>query len=241
MRRREKDAQIAYAEMIRISAGTARAIRTPSESTPRDPDRAGTLGFRPGWPLTGLADGVTDASVGTATRMAKPEASSCRGSVARAPQRARRAARGLFAKPNTAGQISSPMSASEPSIELGGITLWLPTASEPKCSILQDLAGPFGLETNHDAMDRLRQAWQDGAFRGRLDLDHESDFVSIHAGRDAIVDAAVLITRLALPGRLSEVTDADIARVRAAVKAHRRPPRVPWTVGDLFAVPPGSP
>ncbi len=125
----------------------------------------------------------------------------------------------------------------DPSIELGGVVIWLPTAGEPKCNIVQDLAGPFGLETNHDAMVRLRRAWREGAYRGRLDLDCESDFVSIYAGRDAIVDAAVLITRLAISGRLRAVSDQDVSRVRAEVSAYRRPPRRPWEVGDVFAVP----
>lgn len=123
------------------------------------------------------------------------------------------------------------------SIDLGAVTIWLPTAGDASCSILHDLADTFGLETNADAVDRLRRAWRESGCKGRLDIDHEADFVSIHAGRDAIVDVVALIDRLALPQMSRNVSEQEVARVRALVKAHRRPPRFRWEVGDVFALP----
>jgi hypothetical protein len=134
-------------------------------------------------------------------------------------------------------EIADEMADEDPSVELGAVTIWLPTAGEAKCSVLHDLAETFGLESNEEAVARLRQAWREAGCKGRLDLDHESDFVSIHAGRDAIVDAAALIDRLATPEQSRALSEPTIARVRRLVKAHRRPPRFRWEVGDVFAMP----
>jgi hypothetical protein len=129
------------------------------------------------------------------------------------------------------------MAGDDPSVDLGAVTIWLPTASEPSCNIFHDLAEAFGMETSADAVERLRRGWRESGCKGRLDIDHESDFVSVHASRHAIVDVAALVDRLAVPEHSRGVSDAEVARVRAVVKAHRRPRRFQWEVGDVFAMP----
>lgn len=122
------------------------------------------------------------------------------------------------------------------SIELGFLTIDLPTASDARFHVMHDLAGAFGLEFNADAVERLRAAWKAGGRRGRLGIDHEADFVFVDAGRDAILEAAVLIHELA--GK--PLPPAEVELARAALARRRRPKAKPWRVGDLFALPLGD-
>lgn len=121
------------------------------------------------------------------------------------------------------------------SIRLGELEINLPGVSDPSCSIVHDLAGLLGLEFNHHAEEQLKRAWVRGAQSGVLDLDHEADSVSIHAGRDAIVRVAVLIHELADPPLVLD--PAEVERVRKLVRRHRRPKPYAWRVGELFQVP----
>ncbi len=44
-------------------------------------------------------------------------------------------------------------------IQLGFLTLWLPTVCEPRCLIMHDLAEAFGTELNRDAASLLNTSW----------------------------------------------------------------------------------
>jgi len=124
----------------------------------------------------------------------------------------------------------------EDSVRLGALKIWLPSAGRSYCYIFHDLAELLGVECNGDAAARLEAEWKRRGKRGRLDLDYEADFVSIHAGRDAIVEAALLIHELAVPD-VPRPTDEEVARVRATIKQHKRPAPALWEVGDVFAAP----
>jgi hypothetical protein len=122
------------------------------------------------------------------------------------------------------------------SVHLGVLEIGLPTASEARCYFSRDLTELLGVEYNSEALDRFRTHWTTQRKRGRLDLDHEAGAVSIYGGREAIVEAALLIYELAVLS-VPRPTTAEVEQVRAAIKRHKRPARVPWAVGDVFAAP----
>ncbi len=121
-------------------------------------------------------------------------------------------------------------------VDLGRIRIWLPTASQSKFGIFMDLATEFGLEFNRDAETKLREAWRASGARGRLDIDAESDRVSILAGRDSILEVATLIQHLTVPSRRTSLSRQDIEQVKRVIRVHKRPPRVSWKVGDAFSI-----
>lgn len=122
------------------------------------------------------------------------------------------------------------------SVQLGVLEIVLPTAGESQCYLFRDLTELLGVEYNSEALDRFETEWKKRRKRGRLDLDCEADAVSIYGGREAILEAALLIYELAVPS-VTRPTPADVEQARAAIKRHKRPPRVPWAVGDIFAAP----
>jgi len=125
----------------------------------------------------------------------------------------------------------------EPHVDLGGVTIWLPTAGDARCSIFEDLADRLGTETNGLALERLLGEWRARGLTGRLDTDHEADGVSVRAGRDAIFEVAMLIDALTVPALRVPVSPEEAAAARERIRRHKRPPRVAWVVGDVFAVP----
>ncbi len=122
------------------------------------------------------------------------------------------------------------------SMQVGFLTISLPSASSRECSIMHDLAGVFSLQHNNEALEKFREAWRASGSRRRLDCDHEADNVFICGGRDAILDAAVLIHRLA--GQ--EVSEDEVKKSRSRLKVHKRPKPKLWNVGDVFAAPLGD-
>ncbi len=72
-------------------------------------------------------------------------------------------------------------------------------------------------------------------FKGKLDLDSESDFVSICGSRRVIVDVAILINELSQTAPPIEAK--RIEEVRRHLRAFRRTKPKAWSVGDVFAVP----
>jgi hypothetical protein len=129
----------------------------------------------------------------------------------------------------TASLVSKAVDA----VRLGAIEIVLPTAGEPNCYIFHDLATLFGDDYNSEALDRFKAEWKKRRKRGRLDLDCEADAVAIYGGREAILEAATIICELATPNVARPSRD-EIEVARTALK---RPPRVQWQVGDVFAAP----
>lgn len=122
------------------------------------------------------------------------------------------------------------------SVQFGVLEIVLPTAGESQCYIFRDLTELLGLEYNSEALDQFKVEWKRRRKRGRLDLDCEADAVSIYGGREAILEAALLIYELAIPS-VARPTPAAVEQARGAIKRHKRPPRVAWAVGDVFAAP----
>ncbi|MCB9685933.1 MAG: hypothetical protein H6736_00100 [Alphaproteobacteria bacterium] len=117
-------------------------------------------------------------------------------------------------------------------LALGPVDIDLPSASDPSCSFLVDLAALTSATTQAEAAERFAAAWHADQ-GGRLDVDVEADAVAVTGGRDAVVRAAALVARQS--GR--PVADADVQAVGAVLRALRRPRALPWRVGDVFAVP----
>jgi hypothetical protein len=102
--------------------------------------------------------------------------------------------------------------------------------------MMHDLAELFGTETNAEALKRLEDALRASKSRRRVDVDVEADYVFVYAGREAIVDVAVLIHAIA--GRA--LATAEVAAVRDTVRKYERPEARAWSVGSVFAVPLGD-
>lgn len=121
-------------------------------------------------------------------------------------------------------------------LEIGFLSIALPSASCRGCSIMHDLAGSLGLAFNSEALERFQEAWRVLGYRRRLGSDHEADYVFLDGGRDAILDAAVLIHELA--GK--PLSEEEIHSARLRLKSHKRPKPKPWKIGAVFALPLGD-
>lgn len=114
---------------------------------------------------------------------------------------------------------------------VGPFTVHLPDASDPTFWLMHDLAGLFGIEENGEAAKRLKKALRDRKLR--IDVDHESDFVFVHAKSARAMMATLGVLEQIAPGTLRGV---DLDGVLAVLAAHRRPKPKAYDVGDVFAV-----
>lgn len=122
------------------------------------------------------------------------------------------------------------MSNQQKSYVLGSLEIIGPTASEKRCSIFVNLAGLFNTEYTSDAVEILETKWKESGKKGKLDIDPESDYVSILASRSAIVDLALLINDIS--SKKYELNSIDEAR--KTIKGWKQPKRYVWEVGDIF-------
>ena len=79
---------------------------------------------------------------------------------------------------------------SNPTLEIGFLTIDLPTASDAQYSIMHDLAGAFGLDFNSEAAERFYEAWKETGTRRRIGCEQEADFVFVSGGQNGILEAA---------------------------------------------------
>lgn len=125
------------------------------------------------------------------------------------------------------------MSDFEQSYTLGAVKIQGPTVAEKRCSIFLDLANVFKTEFTSEAVDILKNRWKDGGYRGRLDIDFESDFVSVLASKSIIVDLALLINNYAPHEIILEQSAIDHAR--KVIKSWKQPKPFAWGIGDVFS------
>lgn len=122
-------------------------------------------------------------------------------------------------------------------LELGALTVFLPTASVRTFWISHDFAALFGLEFNKDAAEKLQAALRaaaSGKPKGRLSIDREADPVTVHASNAVVMVHVLEVVRELAPGAYAP---SDLERIAKALRDHRTPKAVPWALGDFFAVP----
>lgn len=117
-------------------------------------------------------------------------------------------------------------------VEIGFLTLFLPTASEAKCALLHDLAGEFGFETNAEAAERLRVAVRELPRTRRVEIESEADNVHVSVGKSGALEIVQLIHKLA---RRTPPPEA-LVEARRVISRHRRPKPKSYQAGDVFAV-----
>lgn len=119
-------------------------------------------------------------------------------------------------------------------ISLGSINISGPTSREKRCNVFVDLAALFGCEYSKEAALKLKTEWKKSGFKAKLDIDSESDFVSIYVSKSAVVELAVLINQLAIE---KHALDQElIESVRNEIKKWKAPEPFKWNVGDIFYV-----
>lgn len=122
------------------------------------------------------------------------------------------------------------MSNQHQSYVLGSVKIHGPTASEKRCSIFMDLAELFNAECTSDAVEILKSKWKESGKKGKLDIDAESDYVSILTSKSAIVDLALLINDISsIKYELNNVNE-----VRKIIKGWKQPEPYAWEIGDIF-------
>lgn len=115
---------------------------------------------------------------------------------------------------------------------LGSIKICGPTSREKRCNIFVNLAALFGCEFNKEAALKLQTEWKKMAFKAKLDIDSESDFVSIYVSKSAVVELAVLINQMAIE---KHALDQElIESVRNEIKKWKAPEPFQWNIGDIF-------
>lgn len=120
------------------------------------------------------------------------------------------------------------------SYKLGAIEIHAPTASEKRCSIFEDLAELLNIEYNSDAVSKIKSEWKSLGYKGKLDIDAESDFVSIVTSKSSIVDLVVLINNLS--SKKHQLNDKSIQKAKKEIKKWKQPEPFPWSIGDIFFV-----
>ena len=118
------------------------------------------------------------------------------------------------------------MSSQNQSYILGAIEIQGPTASEKRCSIFIDLAELFNAEYTSDAVEILKSKWKELGKKGKLDIDKESDYVSILTSKEAIVDLALLINEISPQNH--EIDSSNIIEARKIIKGWKKPKPFPW-------------
>lgn len=124
------------------------------------------------------------------------------------------------------------MKKNQKELKCGLVDIHGPTASDKACSIFENLAELFECETNTEAADTLVKKWNFLSKKGKLDLDSESDYVSIRTSKTHIVDLAVLINELS--GNTLE--KKDISSAKKEVKSWKQPEAFLWDKGDVFYI-----
>jgi hypothetical protein len=126
------------------------------------------------------------------------------------------------------------MTAQKKTLRIGEIDVHFPDAVFATFWFMHDLADTFGVETNAEAERRLRASL--AALRAEnIKVDHESDYVFVHAKRaDSLISALRSVEHAT--GR-SMFAAEDLAAAAREMSAWKRPKPVQYREGDLVAVP----
>jgi hypothetical protein len=127
-------------------------------------------------------------------------------------------------------------------LDIGIVKIHLPDAINPSFMIAQSLGEEFGLETNYEAEEKLRNSLKskDRDVYKKIKIDAESGCVFINANSkqgNSILEVAILINELAIQPFRQELTSEYIEEARKILTTWKRPKPQKWQEGDIFAIP----
>jgi hypothetical protein len=127
-------------------------------------------------------------------------------------------------------------------LDIGIVKIHLPDAINPSFMIAQSLGEEFGLETNYEAEEKLRNTLKskDSDIYKKIKIDAESGCVFINANSkqgNSILEVAIIINELAIQSFRQELTSEHIEDGRKVLTTWKRPKPQKWQEGDIFAIP----
>jgi len=127
-------------------------------------------------------------------------------------------------------------------LDIGIVKIHLPDAINPSFMIAQSLGEEFGLETNYEAEEKLRNSLKskDRVVYKKIKIDAESGCVFINANSkqgNSILEVAIIINELAIQPFRQELTFEHIEEARKVLTTWKRPKPQKWKEGDIFAIP----
>ncbi|MBT2738598.1 Imm26 family immunity protein [Bacillus sp. ISL-7] len=128
------------------------------------------------------------------------------------------------------------------SLDIGIVKIHLPDAINPCFMITQSLGEEFGLETNYEAEEKLRNTLKskDKDTYKKVNIDAEGGCVFINANSkqgNSILEVAIIINELAVQPIRQELTSDYIEEARKVLTTWKRPKPQKWQEGDIFAIP----
>jgi hypothetical protein len=127
-------------------------------------------------------------------------------------------------------------------LDIGIVKIHLPDAINPCFMIAQSLGEEFGLETNYEAEEKLRNTLKnkDREIYKKLKIDAESGCVFINTNSkqgNSILEVAIIINELVIEPYRQKLTSKHIEEARKVLTTWKRPKPQKWQEGDIFAIP----
>jgi len=128
------------------------------------------------------------------------------------------------------------------SLDIGIVKIHLPDVINPCFMIAQSLGEEFGLETNYEAEEKLRNTLKskDKDTYKKVNIDAEGGCVFINANSkqgNSKLEVAIIINELAIQPIRQELTSDFIEEARNVLTTWKRPKPQKWQEGDIFAIP----
>ncbi len=127
------------------------------------------------------------------------------------------------------------MTTQRKTLRVGEIDVHFPDAVFSTFWFMHDVAALFSVETNAEAEERLRASLVTLREKEKIQVDHESDYVFVHAKRADAMISALRGAEHAAARSLFAPGELDAAA--REMSAWRRPKPVSYGEGDLVAVP----
>ncbi|NRF96136.1 hypothetical protein HQN89_35665 [Paenibacillus frigoriresistens] len=131
-------------------------------------------------------------------------------------------------------------------MNVGFVKIHLPDYTIPTFMIAQSLAEEFSVETNYDALKKLRKTLRSSNddLHKIVKTDSEGGCVFIHASSKRVVEilrVAIVINELAIEPYHEQIDTTDnLEKVKQLLLSWKRPKPQKWKVGDIFSIPLGD-
>ncbi|QFT90767.1 hypothetical protein FIU87_19155 [Bacillus sp. THAF10] len=128
------------------------------------------------------------------------------------------------------------------SVNIGFIKVHLPDYTMSTFMIAQSIADEFGVETNQQAIKKLRGVLKNSEndLYKKVKTDYESGSIFIHTSSKKgpeILQVALIINDLAIEPYRQELVPEDICKIKSILENWKRPKPQKWKVGDVFTFP----